>query len=121
MMKKKRIIACLIDFIIFILIVTLLGVIITNDLMYSNKMQIISLYMLVIYLLIKDLKYKSQSIGKKIMRIAVKNNDNTEPTIIKTMFRNITLILWPIEGIMLLIFGKRIGDIIFKTKVISIS
>jgi len=35
------------------------------------------------------------------------------------IFRNIFIVIWPIELILLLLFGKRLGDIIFGTKVVN--
>lgn len=48
-----------------------------------------------------------------------KNFDNTMPSIPIIMFRNITLVLWPLEGIILLITNKRIIDMILNTKVVE--
>lgn len=54
------------------------------------------------------------------MRIAVRDLSNPKqiPGKTKLILRNITLILWPIEIILLLLLKKRIGDMISSTCVV---
>lgn len=118
-MKKKRILACLIDFITIIFLVNIIGYIVEKSIVFSSYFWIIMIALLFISILLKDLMFKNQSIGKKIMNISVKSLDNTVPSIPIIMFRNITLVLWPLEGIILLITNKRIIDLILKTKVVE--
>ena len=72
-----------------------------------------------VLVLVKDIK-NGQSKGKKIMRIAVRDLSNPKqiPGKTKLILRNITLILWPIEIILLLLLKKRIGDMISSTCVV---
>ena len=72
-----------------------------------------------VLVLVKDIK-NGQSKGKKIMRIAVRDLSNPKqiPVKAKLILRNITLILWPIEIILLLLLKRRIGDIISSTCVV---
>ena len=72
-----------------------------------------------VLVLVKDIK-NGQSKGKKIMRIAVRDLSNPKQIPVKTklILRNITLILWPIEIILLLLLKKRIGDMISSTCVV---
>ena len=66
----------------------------------------------------KDSK-EGQSIGKRIMKIQIKCATNTDelPAKGNLILRNTTLILWFVEAIILLIFKKRVGDMIFSTYV----
>ena len=119
-MKRKRIIACLIDFIIIIFLVNILGYVVEGDIVFSKYFWNIMIVLLFIYILLKDIMFRNQSIGKKMMNISIKNMDNTLPKISVIVLRNLTLVLWSIEGIVLLISNKRIGDILLKTKVSEI-
>lgn len=77
------------------------------------------MYILVFTLFIlKDLAFKNASIGKKICGLEVRMNDNTKPPIIILLIRNFTILIYPIEILMIIFFGKRIGDYIFKTSVV---
>jgi uncharacterized RDD family membrane protein YckC len=70
--------------------------------------------------LFKDI-FKGKSIGKRILRLAVRDsfNDQVVPTNFKLLLRNVTIIIWPIEAILVLFTNKRIGDFISKTQVIK--
>ena len=70
-----------------------------------------------IIFLIRDVYSSNGSIGKKIMKTKLIINGNTQ---IFKVLRNITTLLWPIEGLILLITKKRLGDMVFKTDVVDI-
>ena len=77
-------------------------------------------YISLSYLIFRDI-LGSKSIGKKLLHLDIVDIDtNAKVNISRRVLRNITWILAPIEIIVYLINdGKRIGDIIAKTKVIK--
>ena len=121
---RKRILAMIIDYFIISLIVYVP----LYAYMYISKLELYILFddmvfMLIIALcmiliLLKDLIFRNKSIGKKIMGIEIRNNDNKIPSFPILILRNITVIIWPIECLLILLKKNRIGDIIFKTKVV---
>ncbi len=76
---------------------------------------------IMIMLSFKDLLFTNKSIGKIKMNLEVLTNDDKIPNKYVLYFRNFTLIIWPIEIIMIALFNKRIGDLIFGTKVVEIT
>lgn len=132
---SERMTAFIIDFIILscITIIPIVGCIVvmliigfeagwTEDEFYYIMPMVIFLTLLIsmtTLVLVKDIK-NGQSKGKKIMKIAIRNlsNQNQVPTKARLILRNITLIFWPIEIILLLLLNKRIGDMISSTCVV---
>lgn len=75
-----------------------------------------------IYYLLKDI-FKGRSIGKRLigLRVVDINNTNDVPGKIRLVVRNITVLIWPIELLILIFKHRRIGDIITKTNVNKLS
>lgn len=71
-----------------------------------------------IYYFLKDV-YQGRSVGKRVLRIAVRDIEDTskKPGSIRLIIRNVTVFLWPVELLLLILMGRRIGDIIAKTQV----
>jgi uncharacterized RDD family membrane protein YckC len=71
-----------------------------------------------IYYLLKDL-YKGRSIGKRFMGLVVTDNNNKSaiPRMNRLIIRNVTVLIWPIEIIVLILKRRRLGDIIAQTDV----
>lgn len=59
-----------------------------------------------------------QSIGKKIVHIKVVNVDESKANLLQLIIRNITILIWPIEMIILLLGKRKIGDVISKTMIV---
>ncbi|MEE1046311.1 MAG: RDD family protein, partial [Clostridia bacterium] len=59
-----------------------------------------------------------QSIGKKIVHIKVVNADESKANLLQLIIRNITILIWPIEMIILLLGKRKIGDVISKTMIV---
>lgn len=69
----------------------------------------------------KDLLFKDQSIGKKIVKIKVVSIESKNIRKAQLISRNLILIyLYPIEVLMLLSSSKRLGDKYAKTNVVEI-
>lgn len=88
------------------------------NILFEDTMFTLIMNLCVILILFKDLLFKNKSIGKKIMGIEIRNNNNKIPSFPILILRNITIIIWPIECLLILLKMNRIGDIIFKTKVV---
>lgn len=127
--RKRRIAAFLIDhFVITFLIVTILFLFFGEDLINgNNRRQIIPILLsalipgFILYFA-KD-SYQGISIGKWIMGIMVRDENclNKVPTFGRLFLRNLFLIIWPIEFIILAINEqkKRLGDKVAKTVVLK--
>lgn len=75
-----------------------------------------------IYFLLKDI-YQGRSIGKRVLGIAVRDigNPSAKPGTLRLVVRNITVILWPVELLLLILKRRRIGDIIARTQVTKLA
>ena len=69
--------------------------------------------------LLKDLVFRNASIGKRALNLEILKSDNTVPSVSTLILRNIFVLLWPIDAILILANKRKIGDIIFKTKVVE--
>ena len=117
---SKRILAFLIDYFASMMILALVGFFSFFD--FTNRFlgQIYGIVLIfcVFIIYFKDV-FAGQSIGKRIMKLKVVCLDNKRPNIIVLIIRNITLLIWPIEALLVLLDKPRIGDIIAKTKVVD--
>ncbi|MCI8778509.1 MAG: RDD family protein [Bacilli bacterium] len=117
---RKRILAMIIDYFILLLFLEIIIYLYSyfnniDPLFLHNDIEIV---IALLMLTLKDLIFKNKSIGKKIMGIEVRYNDNKIPSFPILILRNITVIIWPIECLLILLKKNRIGDIIFKTKIV---
>ena len=111
MLLKKRLIAAAIDFCIAIVIITFPIVFIGIDL--NNR---IAIGIGVVLLFLKDVS--GRSVGKKLLKLDLLDiNSETKPTLSKRILRNISIAIWPVEVFLLLSKRRRIGDVLFHTKV----
>ncbi len=80
----------------------------------------ITVFLIVILVLGKDIVFKNASIGKKIFRLRVVSTSNSDVTSIgRLILRNVPLVWgFPIEFIMFWRGKKRLGDIWSETEVI---
>lgn len=119
---KKRFFAFYIDQLICAVIsqclIAILGLV-KNEPEYMITYFYEYVFLFAFLMLIKDLIFKNQSIGKRIFHLKIVKNNNQLPKLFDLILRNITLPIWPIEFIMLLIFKRRIGEYITGTKVMD--
>lgn len=118
--KIKRIIGGLIDFYIIVFSSSILTAIFT-----LGKLDVTPLSMTVyfgsyiVFLGFRDAVFKNASVGKRIFKLEVIKNDETELRAIDIAKRNIPLVfLLPVEIFLMLFNDKRIGDIWAKTSVV---
>ncbi|WP_407557234.1 RDD family protein [Winogradskyella sp. 4-2091] len=127
--RKRRIAAFLVDhFVMTFLIVSITFLALGPDYLNEPDFSKITAVMLTTLLLGfavyfgKD-SIKGISIGKWIFGIMVRDEDNPEvvPSIGKLFFRNIFIIIWPVEFIVLATSNekKRLGDKVAKTIVVK--
>ena len=130
-MKIQRLLAFLIDHVIFSFVGCIIFFFINFDsFIYQTEENFnepfetiypfLTVYMLIIYN--KDF-FQGRSIGKRVIGITVRDlpNSNITPGKLRLFLRNIFLIIWPVEIIMLLVTGRRIGDFLIKTQVIRMN
>ena len=126
--RKRRIAAFLIDhFLISFLIVALIYLLFEDDLSKGDKSEkfllTISIVMTIGFLIYfaKD-SYKGMSLGKWIMGIMVRDVNNPEqiPHFGRLFLRNVFIVIWPIEFVVLALSDqkRRLGDIAAKTIVV---
>ena len=128
-MDSKRIGAFIIDFIIialiydipffiFVMIPILQG---NNNATVIMPRAFLCVFFAYFLLVFKD-AFKNGSFGKKIMKLKIIDLETKEDASLgKRILRNITWILSWMEFIVYLTSNKRIGDILAKTDVVSIS
>ena len=120
-LNKKSIFSFLIDFLISIITIMLVTYLIGD--MISSKI-VYYIFLIIIFILsfiTSDFRFNNKSIGKKIMKLSLKFENEKEINSVSILIlRNlIDLLLFPISLIYLIYKGKTIGDIIFKTKLVT--
>ena len=127
--RKRRIAAILIDhFVMTFLMVSIIFIIMGPNFMDEKNQDSMTTIMLLVMIpgffiyFAKD-SIKGISVGRWIMGIMIRNeNDyNTTPSFWKMFIRNVFMVIWPIEFIVLAASNdkKRIGDKVTKTTVIK--
>lgn len=77
------------------------------------------IYFMYILICTKDLWFKNQSIGKKILKIEILRKGK-KPNFLILLIRGMCIFLWPIEIFLIMFFNKSIGDFIFDTEVVNV-
>ena len=117
----KRIVAFLIDHIIICFAFALLGMVemfVKTDFELFWKMYYIFLLVFMFIYFFKDV-INGQSIGKRIMKIKVVDLNGNKASLFNLIIRNITILIWPVEALLVLLNKERLGDRLAKTKVID--
>lgn len=118
--KIKRILAALIDFFIICFLCTMsVGILTLGELTATPLSIVVYTVLYVVFLLTKDLIFKSASIGKRIFKLEVIKIDGTKLRAVDVIKRNVTVIfLLPLEELLIMANDRRIGDIWAKTSVV---
>ena len=118
---EKRILSFLIDHItiwfVFALFVVVEMFVQKDFELFLNKYYIFLLLFMFIYVF-KDV-INGQSIGKRILKIKVVDLSGNVPKLPNLIIRNITILIWPVEAILVLLYKERLGDRLAKTKVVE--
>jgi uncharacterized RDD family membrane protein YckC len=127
MIPNKRINSTLIDFIFIIALFFTVGLVCmilnlsTISIFNSFLINPWTIgYMILMFLIINKDYSNSKSIGKRIIgyKVVTQKKGNSASKI-QCVIRNLTLLFWPLEVILLLVYpNRRIGDFIAGTKVI---
>ncbi|AQZ93927.1 RDD family protein [Halopseudomonas phragmitis] len=118
----KRLAACLVDVLICWLLASqiplLLSLIVGANVMPFSS---IMLWVAVAYLLFKDALPRGQSLGKRMLGLAVIGSVTYQDcSWWQSALRNLVLpVLFPLEAIVILLSGRRIGDALASTMVID--
>lgn len=111
-MKRKRFLAFFID-ICFINMLVMILVAIADFVYPEGRIYIMPMYLTLI--LLKD-SFVHPSVGHSVMKIGVLVN-NAPISPFNAFIRNLSLMIWPIELVVILLKGKRIGDYLLKSEV----
>ena len=118
--KVRRMLAGVIDFYVICLLASIfVGIITLGQFSVTKFSIVIYLVSCFLLLLVKDITFKDASIGKRMLKLKIVRFDGTKVSTVDTIKRNLTILLLPIEIVLVLTKNKRIGDIIAKTSVIS--
>ena len=122
---RKRCVAFIIDH--FVVIAALvIGYIIERtinsfvDISYNRTANIVIGILVLfdmLYYFAKDV-VNGKSIGKRIAKIKVVRVDGNAPSILQLIIRNVTILIWPVEALLLLAGKKKLGDMLAKTDVV---
>ena len=121
---SKRIIAFFIDFIPLGLLFNLLLsciMLTTEKTMFElvdNGVYYIILCLLGLLWCFKDI-FNGASIGKRVVKLRVVDENNKKPPIYRLILRNLTAIIWPVEAFLLLSKYNKLGDKFAKTQVVE--
>ena len=127
--RKRRIVALLMDHGLITFFLVLLSLLLLGDSLFNEKESSINAGIVLVIVLLgcmlyfaKDC-YKGRSIGKWIMGIKVSDEENADqvPSFGRLFLRNLFLIVWPIEFLVLATSKqkKRLGDRVAKTVVLK--
>ena len=100
------------------MIVSLIAVLISFIPIIEEYNSNLPFYIIIFLFFCKDLFYKNGSVGKKIMNLEIEISSANKITVFSRKFlRNVPLLIWPIELLLVIIYRKRLGDYLFKTNV----
>jgi uncharacterized RDD family membrane protein YckC len=125
--RSSRIFAFIIDHFVLTLVTVfpLIFIMMKEELQMGSKLAIIGIWIFLVLILyiFKD-TFKGQSIGKRLIGIAVRDEHKkgVVPSVRRLILRNALLVIWPIEFIVLAADEKkqRLGDRISNTVVVKV-
>ena len=114
--KLKRIHSFCLDVVVINFILMLISTILN---LCNCEWSYYTLTLIVPLYLFKD-NDTGQSIGQAIIGISTVHND-TAVRPVRALVRNLFLLIWPIELLLFLFSGKRLGDIVTKTETVVVN
>lgn len=114
--KLKRIHSFCLDVVVINFILMLISTILN---LCNCEWSYYTLTLIVPLYLFKD-NFTGQSIGQAIIGISTVHND-TAVRPVRALVRNLFLLIWPIELLLFLFSGKRLGDIVTKTETVVVN
>lgn len=111
-MRSKRLFAAYVDFVISVVLSTIITAIITCGKLDITPLSIVSYFAsFIVFMTAKDIVFKNASIGKRFFKLSVVKTDGTRLTLLDAIKRAIPLFLLPIEIILMIINDRRLGDV----------
>jgi uncharacterized RDD family membrane protein YckC len=115
----RRVMAAIIDYFIIAVVIAFLFVIFESFGLNAPMEIIVGLVAFAMYF--KDLIFGGASLGKRITKLRVMKQDLSDYATVKMhLVRSIFVFLYPVEIIVMLISGQRIGDYVSGSRVICI-
>lgn len=111
-MTIKRILSFIIDVAIINIAIMVIA---TISKLISQQIYLYAVSLMIPLMLLRD-SFTGQSIGRKLMNIAVYHKESPVHPF-RALVRNLFTVLWPIELLTLLVANKRIGDYVTDTNV----
>lgn len=88
--------------------------------MDEHPLTIIIVFSLIFSLILNKDILDGQSLGKRVLQLKViKKKEQSTPSRLICCIRNIFLFLWPIDLFLILFTGKKLGDYITQTEVVT--
>ena len=120
-MSGKRIVAFIIDLFVVgslsSIIITICAILITDANMMLTYAKFI-MFATSLVLVMKDAWHCS--VGKRLLKLQIVDLKGQKADWRACVVRNLFLVLWAIEGIVLLATGRRLGDYVAKTNVVQV-
>ena len=115
----KRVFAALIDYMIIVAASTTVAVLCDGGEVtpFSGTVFLLLVFLIALF---KDFALSGASIGKRALKIRVVSCDDAELSFSKFFKRTITLVLVPVEFLLMAKNNKRIGDIWANTAVVPV-
>ena len=118
--RVKRIVSGIIDFYIICILSTVLTALVSLGSLEVSALTVItyfgSFFLMVVF---KDLLFNGSSLGKKVFKLRVVKEDGTKLNFVDVLKRSVTLVFTPVEDVLILVNGKRLGDMWANTQVIG--
>lgn len=115
----KRMIAAIIDFFAIAMAAMIFVGVFTALKIDRTVLGIVYSAFLALLVLFKDFVFKNASFGKKLLQLKIVKTDGTKPRFIDLLLRTLTLVIFPVEIILVLVRNKRLGDALAKTAVVE--
>ena len=115
-MLIKRLLAFFVDWAILVLIMATIAI--WGELFKNIEIHIAIIFILLVPILFLTKDFNGVCVGKRICGLNIICINGEKPSHIKLVVRNLTVIILPIEVILILLGKRRIGDLIAGTEVI---
>ena len=113
-MKVLRLLAGCVDaFIVFFILTVSLNIMKIDALEHTLLVSCIG----AVIFMFKDIS--GQSLGKRLFKLKIVNKDGQCPPKYILVLRNMLMILWAVDVIIILVAGKKLCDYIFRTGVVD--
>lgn len=114
--KAKRLVAAFIDFYLILFIALLVVSILSSGRLHISTVTVCAFLLTFLFASIfRDLVFKNASIGKKLFKLQILRNNGAKATFSDILKRNLPLVVFPLELLLILFKNQRLGDLFSKT------